>query len=163
MTLTGILLLLAFVAPPSSSAFEWTPGVAGGAGGEPFSARCPEDQYVTGFALRVGDDIDHISVLCARVGPNGTRVGETTEVSGGGGTGGDPVRLECPADKPFVNSMKVTAEGRETKVVAGLSIYCELMLGHYNKDVRFERAHKGFDDRGVFLAAAGRGTTTKSY
>src|SRR3989442_8022716 len=82
----------------------------GGGGGENFSAKCPQGQFLTGLELRTGDDVDSIRVMCvtaygpADVGP---------PVVGGerfGGDGGSRTKqLVCPRDAPIVTGMYVLA------------------------------------------------------
>ncbi len=41
----------------------------GGSGGGYFTTRCPQDQYLAGVRLRVGDDVDAIQPLCSPYNP----------------------------------------------------------------------------------------------
>src|SRR5260370_9769763 len=49
--------------------------LTGGSGGDDFHGRCPQGQFLTGFELRTGDDVDAIRPICvtaygpADVGP----------------------------------------------------------------------------------------------
>ena len=83
----------------------------GGDGGGQFVARCPQGQFLTGFELRTGDDVDAIRPICvtaygpADVGP--LVPGKTSF----GGNGGGLRQLLCPKDAPIVTGMYVGSEG----------------------------------------------------
>lgn len=98
----------------------------GGAGGGPFTARCPQGQFLTGFELRTGADIDAIMPMCitaygpADIGPlqpYKTRFG---------GDGGGPTPLLCPRDRPVVIGMYVFGGGDNDRstIVRSLRLYC---------------------------------------
>src|SRR5713101_8744234 len=86
----------------------------GGDGGSQFVARCPQGQFLTGFELRTGADVDAIRPICvAAYGP--AEVGPLVpgKISFGG-NGGGPRQLLCPKDAPIVTGMFVRAEGVDT-------------------------------------------------
>jgi hypothetical protein len=104
----------------------------GGSGGGQFVARCPQGQFLTGFELRTGDDVDAIRPICvtaygpADVGPF---------VPGGisfGGNGGGPRQLLCPKDAPIVTGMFVWAEGVDTLSVNNIHLWCGVAAATQN-------------------------------
>ena len=104
----------------------------GGSGGGQFVARCPQSQFLTGFELRTGDDVDAIRPICvtayspADVGPL---------VPGGisfGGNGGGPRQLLCPKDAPIVTGMFVRAEGVDTLSVNNIHLWCGVAAATQN-------------------------------
>ncbi len=122
----------------------------GGGGGVQFFAPCPAQQNLVGFEMRVGDDVDAISPVCAKsigptdisdlhlstnqglVGggsqpnePNGDLFAEQITAPGWhGGPGGGLLRLLCPADTPIVIGLDVAAQGQRTVVVHNIHMFC---------------------------------------
>jgi len=99
----------------------------GGSGGGQFVARCSQGQFLTGFDLRTGDDVDAIRPLCvtaygsADVGP--LVPGKISF----GGNGGGPRQLLCPRDAPIVTGIDVGAEGTfYTISVNNIHLWCGL-------------------------------------
>lgn len=96
----------------------------GGEGGAQYVARCPAGDVLTGFDLRVGDDVDAIRPLCrAAHGPTQTGPVEPYP-SQFGGNGGGPRRIVCPDDAPLIVGMGVKAEGVKTIIVNNVHLYC---------------------------------------
>src|SRR5438552_4581429 len=86
----------------------------GGSGGGQFVARCPQGQFLTGFELRTGDDVDAIRPICVSAyGPADVGPLVPGKISFGG-NGGGPRQLLCPKDAPIVTGMFVRAEGVDT-------------------------------------------------
>ena len=136
--------------PPASGRTQATPGNAfGGTGGTPFSAPCAADQQLAGLAVRVGDDVDQVSALCARIGADGRRRGEVSEVQGGGGSGGEALRLECPAHTPVVRALTIQWGGEKTTLVGYLGIECALGQWPFRS--------------GTYLSALGKSHKTSGY
>jgi hypothetical protein len=118
----------------------------GGSGGGQFVTRCPQDQLLTGFELRTGDDVDAIRPLCVTAygpretsdallttgsGLRGTGIKsvlgiELQELENGwyGGTGGGIRNIICPKDAPIVTGMYVRAEGVYTITVNNIHLFC---------------------------------------
>jgi hypothetical protein len=96
----------------------------GGDGGNQFVARCPQGQFLTGFDLRTGDDVDAIRPICVTAyGP--ADVGPL--VPGGtsfGGNGGGPRQLLCPKDAPIVTGMFVGSQGDDSMIVNQIHLFC---------------------------------------
>src|ERR1700682_2402694 len=121
----------------------------GGSGGGFFVAHCPESQFLTGFELRAGDDIDAIRPLCVTAyGPRETSPVSFTKGSGlitiakspfgkqfdlvelesgwYGGTGGNLTNVISPSDQPIVIGIYVYAEGLHTVTVNTIHLFCGL-------------------------------------
>ena len=96
----------------------------GGDGGSKFVARCPQGQFLTGFELRTGDDVDATRPICvAAYGP--AEVGPLQPYpSIFGGNGGGPRQLLCPRDTPIVTGMFVGWEGKEIYTVNNIHLFC---------------------------------------
>jgi hypothetical protein len=123
------LALAGTVGPLRASAGEWSSPVLGGGGGDPFSARCEPGEYLIGLDARVGDDLDQVGAVCAKVKHDGTRKERSASRGGGGGGGGSPQRLVCPDDAPFVRSLAVDVEGVDGMMVNGASVECGPLAG----------------------------------
>jgi hypothetical protein len=97
----------------------------GGSGGSQFVARCQQGQHLTGFELRVGNDVDAIRPICvtaygrAEAGPL-----EPYPSKFGGTGGGADLQLLCPRDNPIVVAMYVRAEGVRTTSVNNIHLFC---------------------------------------
>lgn len=142
-----LLLILAasilfFIVPVQAQQDAELPSMGGG-GGSPFLARCPQDQYLAGFRLRVGDDIDAIRPICATFTVE-TEI--TTYYVWGvpqeakrykygagplvpyssifGGPGGHDQDLLCPSEYPIVTGMHIEIEGRNTQTVNSIQLFC---------------------------------------
>src|ERR1700687_2437630 len=99
----------------------------GGSGGGAFVARCPQGQFLTGFALRTGNDVDAIRVICVTAfGPADVGPPVPGGISFGGTGGGDPTPLVCPANAPIVTGMYVFAWGEKTVTVSNIGLFCGL-------------------------------------
>src|SRR5664280_651939 len=96
-------------------------GIIGGPGGDPFSDDCPDGSFLTGLALRTGDDVDAVRQLC--LGVDDRRDFQTVWH---GGTGGTLKVLLCPPATPAVIGLDVAAEGQATIVVNNIHVYCGL-------------------------------------
>jgi hypothetical protein len=98
----------------------------GGPGGGQFFARCPSPEYLHGFELRTGDDVDAIRPLCGRptlAQPLGSRFSQPRSH---GGTGGTLRELVCPQSAPVVNGIEVGYEGEKTQIVNTIHVYCSI-------------------------------------
>ncbi len=95
----------------------------GGDGGSQFVARCPQGQFLTGFELRTGADVDAIRPICvAAYGP--AEVGPLEPYpSKFGGDGGDIRQLVCTR-APIVTSMYIGWEGIHTLTVNNIHLFC---------------------------------------
>lgn len=129
----------------------------GGTGGGQFNAPCPEvrrpdgtsaQQVLTGFELRVADDVDAIRPVCVTpLGPSSTSPVELQATAGAalgqtlytvddpalrrgwfGGSGGRVVHLLCPRSTPSVLGIYVGAEGVDHIVVNNIYLYCGLAV-----------------------------------
>ena len=130
-----VLILLSSLAPPAHGQLAGSviPGgvelrsympLIGGPGGSEFTAPCWKGEYLTGVALRAGDDVDAIAPVCA----SATSI--STRGSFSGGPGGSPVQLWCPRNAPAVLGLDVAAEGADTVVVNNVHLYCGLPISH---------------------------------
>lgn len=101
----------------------------GGPGGGAFTARCAQDKFLTGFALRTGDDVDAIRPLCVRM--LGRSVAGMIDVFPRqfGGTGGGPRELVCPIEAPLVTGMRIEVDGEATRIVNGIQLFCGTTIG----------------------------------
>jgi hypothetical protein len=100
------------------------PPVGGGGGGQ-FVARCPQGQFLTGFELRTGDDVDAIRVICVTAfGPADVGPPILGGISFGGTGGGNPQPLVCPPNAPIVTGMYVWAWGETTVTVSHIGLFC---------------------------------------
>src|SRR4051812_7255795 len=88
----------------------------GGEGGGQFYSRCAEGEILNGFELRVGDDVDAIRAVCARVIDATSIQPRRALPDMAGGTGGRVIQLMCPDRTPMLASMLVGAEGRKTVI-----------------------------------------------
>jgi hypothetical protein len=115
--------LLCFVLSAQAQTDAILPPMGGG-GGSQFVARCPQGQFLTGFKLRTGDEIDGIQPLCvtayapADVGP------PQPYPSYFGGSGGGPRDLLCPTDAPIVTGLYIYEEGRVIITVDSIHLFC---------------------------------------
>ena len=116
--------LLAFVLSAQAQADAIRQPI-GGSGGSQFVARCQQGQHLTGFELRVGNDVDAIRPICvtaygrAEAGPL-----EPYPSKFGGTGGGADIQLLCPRDNPIVVAMYVRAEGVRTISVNNIHLFC---------------------------------------
>jgi hypothetical protein len=125
----AVAALALAAASPRASAGEWSSPVAGGGGGEPFSARCEPGEYLVGLDARVGDDLDRVGPVCAKAKPDGTRKDRLVSRGGGGGSGGAPQRIVCPDDAPFVRRVGVGFEGVDNLMVDAAFVTCGPLVG----------------------------------
>ena len=118
--------MLFFVPSSQAQIDARLPPIGGGGGGE-FVARCPQGQFLTGFELRTGDDVDAIRVICATAfGPADVGPPVPGGISFGGTGGGDPKPLVCPPNAPIVTGMYVFAWGEKTVTVSNIGLFCGL-------------------------------------
>ena len=104
----------------------------GGSGGGQFVARCPQGQFLTGFELRTGDDVDAIRPICVTAyGPADVGPLVPGKISFGG-NGGAPRQLLCPKDAPIVTGMFVRAEGVDTLSVNNIHLWCGVAAATQN-------------------------------
>ena len=141
-------LLTAAGGQGSGDAVSYLPPI-GGSGGGQFKAPCGAMQNLTGFELRVGDDVDAIRPVCVvTYGPakidtppltNGSGLvpgqgsaglfgGQVVSPGWFGGSGGHIERLLCPQHTPIVIGMDIAAEGVDTIVVNNIHLYCGLAI-----------------------------------
>ena len=118
--------LLFFVLSAQAQTDAILPPIGGGGGGQ-FVARCPQGQFLTGFDLRTGDDVDAIRPICVTAyGPADVGPLVPGKVSFGG-NGGGPRQLLCPKDAPIVTGIDVGAEGTfYTTSVNNIHLWCGL-------------------------------------
>src|ERR1039457_1011938 len=77
-------------------------GIIGGPGGDPFSDDCPDGSFLTGLALRPGDDVDAVRQLC-----RGVDAGCVFKPVCKGGAGGTLKVLLSPPATPAVIGLDV--------------------------------------------------------
>lgn len=94
-------LLMAAVVP--AHARTEFPAV-GGKGDKARPVECASDEYLVGFAGRLGLWIDRLQPLCAKVLPDGRRDSINDTIKASGGKGGSPAEFSCPADS-FISSV----------------------------------------------------------
>ena len=100
----------------------------GGNGGGQYISPCPPGQNLTGFQMRVGDDIDAIRPACAiSLGPNVIN-GQPVNINWAGGPGGSIRWLLCPASTPIVIGIDVQGEGVRTYTVNNIHLFCGLAV-----------------------------------
>lgn len=116
-----VLALIGAISPGLVVAQSYLPPI-GGPGGGQFKVPCPPGQYLAGFELRAGDDVDAIRPVCA------SSTAALANTAWFGGPGGKPVQLRCPSQIPAVIGLDVAAEGAETVVVNNIHLYCGLPL-----------------------------------
>lgn len=96
----------------------------GGPGGGQFVARCPRGQFLTGFELQTGDDVDAIRPLCViAFGPEEVGTIKPYQSKLGGDDGGLR-QLLCPEDAPIVTRIDIGAEGVKTLIVNNIHLFC---------------------------------------
>ncbi|HLL55280.1 MAG TPA: M57 family metalloprotease [Myxococcaceae bacterium] len=76
----------------------------GGLGGAPFADSCPAGYVATGIALRSGDWIDQIRLVCSELKQDGT-FGATAYTPVRGGSGGAPATGSCPQGQALTGAM----------------------------------------------------------
>ncbi|MEP7147544.1 MAG: hypothetical protein ABI857_01495 [Acidobacteriota bacterium] len=97
------------------------PPIGGSGGANQFVLRCPESRHLTGFELRVGDDVDAIQPICVSVyGPAELAGPPEPYYANWGGNR----QLVCPRDFPVVTGMYVRAVGDVAVVVHQISLIC---------------------------------------
>ncbi len=116
-----VLALTGAVSPALVVAQSYLPPI-GGPGGGQFKAPCRPNEYLAGFELRAGDDVDAIRPVCA------SSTAAVANTAWFGGPGGKPVQLRCPSQIPAVIALVVLAEGADTVVVNNIHLYCGLPL-----------------------------------
>jgi hypothetical protein len=124
----GRLLLLSAVLPTTFTSAAWSQAyleAAGGSGGSKFEQRCPQGEYLTGFEMRVRDDVDAIRPLCFAPVGAGRRIEQNAFGEWHGGPNGDVHQLRCPGNKETgaILGMRVLSEG-VTVVVNEIRIFC---------------------------------------
>lgn len=95
----------------------------GGNGGDQFRARCANDQVLTGFELRAGDDVDAIRPLCV-TSFGASKVSAASPGDWHGGAGGSFANVVCPREQPIVTGLLVGAEGPQVRVVNNIYLFC---------------------------------------
>lgn len=95
----------------------------GGDGGNPFYARCPQGQLLTGVQLWAGDDVDAIRPVCEDP-PGSPDTGQPSSSTRYGGDGGSSVYLFCPRNAPIVIGLDIRWEGREIESVNNIGLFC---------------------------------------
>ncbi len=115
--LVFVLTLCGAISPGLVVAQSYLPPI-GGPGGGQFKAPCASGEYLAGFELRAGDDVDAIRPVCAN---SAAAIANTAWF---GGPGGKTVQLRCPSQIPAVIGLDVAAEGAETVVVNNIHLYC---------------------------------------
>jgi hypothetical protein len=130
LKLTSAAALLAsamIIALPAQAQADAILEPIGGKGGSHFVGRCPDRKYLTGFDLRVGDDIDAIRPLCVTA-YGSAKIGaiEPYRFSFGGTGGGGDVRVMCRNDAPIVAGIRVGFEGVHTQIVNNIHLFCGL-------------------------------------
>ena len=102
--------------------------VIGGPGGGEFSARCPGDERLIGVAVRRGDDLDAIQILCADA--NGSRDPHVAlRDQPRGGSGGRADNIVCAAKNPVVVGLWITFEGGDRQFVNDVGLSCGSPFG----------------------------------
>lgn len=105
----------------------------GGHGGGQFIARCSQGEFLTGFELLTGDDVDAIRPLCvAAYGPAEAGPRNPYSSNFGGTGGGKVVQLVCPANAPVITGMYVQAEGVDSVVVNNIHLFCGMVAKTQN-------------------------------
>ena len=132
----------------------------GGDGGGQFTARCPQNQYLAGVRLRVGDDVDAILPLCRTYGLSPYLETETVFGVYGdertaqkrtverwkaelgpiepypdfiGGSGGSRI-VDVLCKNDIVTGFLVGDEGVYTRTVNRLGVFCDLQAQAWSSD-----------------------------
>jgi hypothetical protein len=96
----------------------------GGFGGSQFTARCAQGDYLNGFELRTGNDVDGLRAICATLSTPGVVWRRSLHPSSFGGPGAGTTRIECPDNAPVVIAIFVLYEGADNVVVNNVHLYC---------------------------------------
>src|SRR5687767_2565575 len=154
----GSLLGTLAVAIPSQAQSETYLEPLGGGGGSAFSRRCPAGEYLHGFELRVGDDVDAIRPVCFAPAGQGERIAPAIYAGEWhGGPAGVVRQLHCPANRGIgaVRAMRVLAEGA-TVVVNEIRLVCGPVSSDPLQHNEPAAIYKGPDWRGRgFMGAFG--------
>ncbi|MEO8017410.1 MAG: hypothetical protein ABI769_06330 [Pseudomonadota bacterium] len=128
VSLLGLLFGLAHPLIAHAQADQILPHF-GGAGGGDFVARCTRGDILTGFELQTGDDVDSIRPICARP-MTATSIGERFLFGRkfGGDGGGSTKQLLCPDNAPAIAGVGIDIDGRDTKIVNGIDIFCSAIV-----------------------------------
>lgn len=97
----------------------------GGPGGGGFVAHCGQGELLTGFDLRVADDVDSIAMIC--LSADGSQYHSSPARYGG--HGGGPLQLVCPHDRPLLTGLYILSEGEKTEIVNSIHLYCVTSVG----------------------------------
>ena len=111
----------------------------GGGGGNQFVARCPQGEVLTGFDLRVGDDIDAVRPICIPAVAGQFQAYPTSY----GGDGGLPLQLVCPNETPVVIGMEVGYEGNNIETVNNIHLYCGRAVAEPQRTAYFSAVFDG--------------------
>lgn len=99
----------------------------GGYGGSAFERRCASGEYLHGFELRAGSDVDAIRPVCFEPAGQGEHIAPGKYAGAWhGGPGGSIVQLHCPANQGIsaVRGMRVLVEGKRIQTVNEIRLYC---------------------------------------
>ncbi len=145
---------LLFFVPWASAQTDTILSPIGGTGGSRFAARCPQGQHLTGFELRIGDDVDAIRPICVTAyGPAEAGPLEPSPSRFGGSGGGADIQLLCPRDNPIVVGMYVRAEGVRTISVNNIHLFCGIAAAAQTRSQYPSVVHDGPNakpDEGLF-------------
>jgi hypothetical protein len=110
--------LVAFLASNNATSAKTEFPAIGGAGDIANGSWCPQGEYLAGFKGRVGDFIDSIQPICAKVLPGGAWGALSYEQIRFGGGGGSPAEFSCPRNS-FVSALDVylTVNNRQVSQV----------------------------------------------
>lgn len=87
----------------------------GGSGDRSITYECPKGEYLIGISGRAGMWIDKIKLHCAEVLASGAWGHRTNDMPAKGGSGGTPVRVECP-DNSYISSTTANVLNNRSQV-----------------------------------------------
>lgn len=130
--------------PPAGGTY--TSAVHGGAGGAPFSIRCPVNEYAIGIYGRSGAYVDRLGLICASItGRAGLqKMGAGHLIGAAGGSGGADFTILCP--QPY--SAMAGLMGRSAEFLDAVAPLCrDIAFGIGSRiDLRGGSGGSGFSD-----------------
>jgi hypothetical protein len=117
------LLALCYAGSAFAQADQVLPRI-GGPGGGAYSARCAQGEYLGGFELRTGNDVDGIRAICVALSTPDLAERRSLHPTATGGLGAGVTQISCPDNAPVVIAMYVYFEGADHVVVNSVHLFC---------------------------------------
>ena len=118
-----VLLALCYASSAFAQIDQVMPRI-GGIGGGQYRARCELGEYLGGFELRTGNDVDGIRAICVALSTPDVAQRRRLHQDSTGGPGAGVTKLECPDNAPVVIAIYVFYEGSDNVVVNSIYLYC---------------------------------------